>query len=87
MLLLDFHCEKCGVTFEELVETGTKVYKCPNCPGLATRIFTKTAMLCTVTIPTYPGCKRQKAGYAHTSHADQNATRMQIGYGGSQRPK
>jgi hypothetical protein len=87
MVLMDFHCEGCETTFEELAESGTEVYKCPNCEGLATRIYTKSAHLCTVIIPTYPGCARQKAGYVHTSKADQNATRLQSGYGGCQGPK
>jgi hypothetical protein len=87
MLLMDFHCDACGTDFEELTDTGTEVLKCTHCPALAVRAFSKAAHLCTVIIPTYPGCKRQKAGYSHTSHADQNATRVQSGYGGCQSPK
>jgi putative FmdB family regulatory protein len=87
MLLMDFRCDACGTEFEELVDSGTEVFKCPECDGLAERTFAKAAHLCTVIVPNYPGCKRQKAGYTHTSHADQKATRIQSGYGGCQAPK
>lgn len=87
MILMDFHCDGCGADFEELAESGTEVYKCTQCTGLATRVFHKVAHVCTVIIPNYPGCKRQQAGYIHTSHADHDATRIQSGYGGCQRPR
>lgn len=87
MLLLDFQCTSCETVFEELMESGVTTCSCPHCGEVGTRIFTKTAHICTAMIPTYPGCKRQKAGYAHTRHADQAATRLQSGYGGCQRPK
>lgn len=87
MLLMDFHCDACGTDFEELVDTGADVCQCPQCAALAKLTFNKSAHLCTVIIPTYPGCKRQKAGYLHTRHADHDATRIQSGYGGCQHPK
>lgn len=86
MIMLDFCCKGCDTEFEELVKAGTKTCKCPNCKRSADRIYTKTAHVCTVIVPNYPGCKRQKAGYAHTIHADQDATKVQSGYGGCQRP-
>jgi putative FmdB family regulatory protein len=87
MVLMDFHCGGCDTVFEEMAPIFTKVFDCPVCGGASTRVFMKAAKVCTEIIPTYPGCKKQKAGYVHTSHADHDATRVQSGYKGCQAPK
>lgn len=100
MILQDFACVNpaCGHEFEEMdasdaerriLEEAGETYKvfCPKCSADVKVIFNGTsAHFCETLIPTYPGCKRQKAGYTHTSHADQKATKLQSGYGGCQGP-
>lgn len=85
MKLYDYECEN-GHVLEELVEGDERVF-CPECGKEMHRTWKKAAATLTTIIPTYPGCKRMKAGYEHTSHADQPATRIQAGYGGCQGPK
>ena len=85
MPMHDFECD-CGHTTEEIVPAGTKKIQCEECGKKMTKVFLKSATTCTTIVPTYPKCKRQKAGYTHTSHADQKATRIQSGYGGCQGP-
>jgi len=65
---------------------GYKDVRCPACGSWDVKIifYGHSALVCAQIIPIYPGCKRHKAGYTHTSHADQKATRYQIGYGGFQ---
>jgi len=99
MILRDFECPHCGKQFEELDASKAEVEAaknsdwkpcvvcCPDCGTTATAIFNgKSATWCENMVPTYPGCKKQKAGYVHTSHADQAATRIQSGPGGCQGP-
>jgi len=86
MPLHDFECE-CGHVTEEVVSFKTKKIDCPECGAKMSRVFLKAATVCTAMVPTYPGCKKSKAGYTHTSHADQDATKIQSGYGGCQGPK
>jgi hypothetical protein len=99
MLLRDYECPKCGHTFEDLTPTKTEIevaYRvdekygvvcCEKCGTEAKQIFNGScAKVCEQIIPTYPGCKRKKAGYTHTSHADQEATKIQSGWGGMQSP-
>jgi len=98
MILKDFECRDCGYLFEEFTpadnekklaegqDWGYKETKCPSCESYAVRpVFNgSSALPCENIIPIYPGCKKHKAGYTHTSHADQKATRYQVGYGGFQ---
>lgn len=98
MIMKDFECDACGHIFEELTpatnelklaegqDWGWKDVTCPACGECSAKeIFNgSSALWCEQTIPTYPGCKKQKAGYTHTSHADQKATKLQSGYGGCQ---
>ena len=39
MPLLNFHCNKCKETFEEIVAMGTVEAKCPKCGEMCTRAF------------------------------------------------
>ena len=86
MPLYDFEC-KCGHVQEEIVSAGDSPPDCEQCGKSMERVFLKSPALLTTIVPTYPGCKKNKAGYTHTSHADQDATKLQSGYGGCQGPK
>jgi putative FmdB family regulatory protein len=86
MPLHDFKCP-CGHIQEEIVSADSKPPKCEDCGKKMHKVFLKSPTTITSFIPTYPGCKKQKAGYTHTSHADQAATKLQSGYGGCQAPK
>jgi putative FmdB family regulatory protein len=86
MVIYDFRCGACRELFEDLVPMGAEDALCPSCGGTGTREYAKSAHICTVIVPDYPGSKAQKAGYAHTTHAPQNATKVQSGYGGCQSP-
>lgn len=84
MPLYDFECS-CGKTIEAIVPTG-EFPECPECGEKMSKVWMKSPSVLTTIIPTYPGCKRMKAGYAHTSSADHPATRVQSGYGGCTHP-
>lgn len=84
MPMYDFQCVN-GHSFEEICAADA-VTPCPECGGVSERVWNKAPPVLTVIIPDYPGCKRQKAGYMHTTKADQNATRVQSGYGGMCNP-
>lgn len=86
MPLYDFECSQCRVIREELVDSGTTVVVCA-CGSNMERVWLKTPAVLTKIIPDYPGSKGLKAGYQHTSHAPQAATKVQSGYGGCQGPK
>lgn len=86
MILLDFKCPDCGKAREELVDRG-EVVLCEKCGGEMVRGYTDCAKLLITVIPSYPGCYKKRAGYMHTGKADHDATKIQVGYGGGQRPK
>jgi len=86
MRMKDFQCTDCGRLIEELVENDVTHWTCPGCKGPMVAIWVSAPKLSKVCIPSYPGCKAQRAGYMHT-HGDFVATRTQSGYGGSQSPK
>lgn len=71
MLLYDFQCKNCSHIFEDFVDTAESLpEECPNCCIIGTEYFTKligAPLLCTITVPTYPNCKKRKAGYQHHS--------------------
>lgn len=54
---------------------------CPECGELSKSIVTKMPSVMTHVIPSYPGSKKQAAGYQHT-HGDRKGTKTQSGYGG-----
>jgi putative FmdB family regulatory protein len=76
MPLHDFECIACGSMFEEIVPAGMHRCPCPECGAEGEKVYTKSPPILTAIIPAYPGCKKQKAGYAH-SHADRPATKIQ----------
>jgi putative FmdB family regulatory protein len=84
MPLYDFLCSHCDTTFEEIVPVPQTAHECPKCQKNADRILSGTKQLTTI-IPSYPGCKKKKAGYIHT-HGDKKATKIQSGYGGCVSP-
>jgi DNA-directed RNA polymerase subunit RPC12/RpoP len=81
VILRDYECKKCEEVFEDF--DGSEV-ACPKCKSAEVqRIFAKSPATLTVIIPTYPGCKKHKAGYVH-SHGDRPKTpgKIQVGYTG-----
>ena len=86
MPLHDFKCTKCDYVQEEIVPAKTRQTVCEHCGEVSKKVFLKSAVPFKTIVPTYPGCKRQKAGYVHTIHADQKATKIQSGYGGCVKP-
>lgn len=87
MPMYDFECPSCRTISEETVPSGVSTIDCPYCGETAEKVWVIAPKLCSVTVPDYPGSKAVKAGYQHTSHAPQSATKVQSGYGGSQSPK
>lgn len=41
MILNDFKCSKCGLIFEQMIESDIQNVVCPKCHAAARRIFTK----------------------------------------------
>lgn len=87
MPMYNFHCEKCGEVFEDLVPSTVHDSECPTChaPAMRTWVGQAPSLLNTIILD-YPGSKKHKAGYVH-SHGDRPATKIQSGYGGSQGPQ
>lgn len=79
MLMWDFKCNTCGREFSDLVESTATTAICPCCENTGQKIYNTSAKVLTTIIPTYPGCKAQKAGYVNTSHANNPATKVQVG--------
>ena len=87
MRMLDFQCPACGHEFEEILGSGEADPTCPLCgEGPVGRLWRKTAAVLTTIVPDYPGARARKAGYQHTTFADQPATKIQSGYGGCGHP-
>jgi Zn-finger nucleic acid-binding protein len=82
----DFLCPNCCAEVEELVENDVASIPCPWCKTNMENVWLKAPHLASECIPSYPGCKAQRAGYMHT-HGDRPAEKIQSGYGGSQGPK
>lgn len=59
---------------------------CPECGEVAKGLIMGAPMLMTNVVPSYPGCKKVKAGYVH-SHGDKAATKVSSGFGGCVNPK
>jgi len=79
MLMWDFKCVICKHEYEELVASSVITADCPKCNGIGFKEYRTSAAILTTIIPTYPGCKTQKAGYVGTSHANNPATKLQVG--------
>lgn len=80
--LFDFVCASCEAKFEAIVKSGVDDTACRECgTGVATRVPSPFALFSTI-VPSYPGCKKKKAGYVH-SHGNRPKTpgKIQVGYG------
>jgi putative FmdB family regulatory protein len=75
MPMYDFKCHACGHEEESIEKSGTTRIPCSNCNEQSERFFKGAPTTLTTIIPSYPGCKKHKAGYVH-SHADKPATRV-----------
>jgi len=84
MPMYDFVCPECGREIEHLCGRNDPV-KC-TCNCLMEKVWKKCPITLGEIIPSYPGSKKQAAGYVH-SHADRPATKVQSGYGGIVNPK
>lgn len=84
MPMYDFQCSN-GHVFEDICGVND-LPECPKCGANSEKVWNKMAPVLTTIVPDYPGSKRFKAGYTHTSKADQPATRVQSGYGGMCNP-
>jgi len=76
MPLYDYCCTSCKHTEEDLQPSGTTTIECEVCGSVSARFFAKAPAYLTKTIPSYPGCKKVRAGYVHT-HGDRPSTRVQ----------
>jgi len=86
-VMYDFECLACGKIFEEVVNSSKESVSCPYCGSDTTqKIWIKSPSCLTEIIPSYPGCKKQKAGYVHT-HGNRPATKIMSGPGGVTTPK
>lgn len=87
MPMFDYRCERCGLEIEEMVTSSKDDVPCPECGEIMGRVWKSAPMTMTTVIPSYPGCKEQKAGYVHSHSPRRPATKIQSGYGGAQSPK
>jgi hypothetical protein len=80
MPVYDFRCSYCKHELNDEICGAEESVKCPECNNIMDRDFPAPKVFNKI-IPMYPGAKKLKAGYVHT-HADQPATRSQVGFGG-----
>ena len=76
MRLNEYLCRQCTTRFEYLHKNMEDTQKCPQCDSNDVELQLGGHTL-TAIIPSYPGCKRQKAGYVH-SHGDRPAEKMSV---------
>jgi len=76
--LYDYKCDNCGKVEEHLVHSKDELVVCPVCGISMFRVVSGGRTL-EVIIPSYPGCKKAKAGYVHT-HGDRPGTKIQSGW-------
>ena len=74
--LNEYICRQCATRFEYIHENTTDIQKCPQCESTDSELQLGSYTLTTI-IPTYRGCKRQKAGYVH-SHGDRPAEKGSV---------
>lgn len=86
MPLYDFRCEDCNFEEEILCKSGTDTTACTRCGGMTQKFWQQAPRQLTNIIPSYPGSKKQAAGYVH-SHGDRPACKIQSGPGGCVRPE
>jgi putative FmdB family regulatory protein len=71
-----YTCKACGASYEYMHENSADKQVCPACGSNDAELQLGSHTL-TVIIPTYRGCKRQKAGYQHT-HGDKPAEKISV---------
>ena len=76
MPMYDFKCTLCGHEEDDIQPSGTTKIVCSKCNGQSERFFADCAKTLTTIIPSYPGCKKVRAGYVHT-HGDKPRTKVQ----------
>lgn len=72
----DYYCEDCQQTYEFMHHPVDEPAVCPACGSKAATAVPGGRLL-GVIVPTYPGCKRVKAGYVHT-HGDRPAEKISV---------
>ena len=87
MPMFDYICDHCRLETEEVVSDPKEDVPCPDCGHVMSRVWRSAPVTMNTVIPSYPGCKGNKAGYVHTHSPKRPATKIQSGYGGSQGPK
>ncbi|RKY28739.1 MAG: hypothetical protein DRP83_00125 [Planctomycetota bacterium] len=87
MPMYDYRCPDCECETEEIVSDIATVVSCPECGARMVRFWKSAPPTLSAIIPSYPGCKGQKAGYVHSHGPKRPATKIQSGYGGAQSPK
>lgn len=71
--VFDFRCNNCKEEFEDLVDISIPGgVECALCGSKDTQQILSPVATLTAIIPSYPGCKRMRAGYVH-SHGDKVA--------------
>jgi len=85
MVIYDFECSGCGITFEELVSMGDAVCVCPDCGKEGKRVFTKAAATFSTIVPVYPGSRGRTA--AGCEEANRPATKVMSGPAGCSSPR
>lgn len=83
LVVYDYQCPKCGQLKENhLVDTNEdEEVRCDDCDVVMDK-HQPAPSTPSVTVPTYPGSQRHKAGYVH-KFGNRPATKTQIGPGGS----
>jgi len=77
MPMYDYECEDCGHADEFIRPSDSKKsITCPKCGKRMSPVWRNAPKQMVTVIPSYPGCKRQKAGYMH-SHGDRPAEKVQ----------
>lgn len=87
MATYDYECEQKHVfEIKCRISEHQSELQCPICGSNAKQIIIEAPVLLTEIIPSYPGCKKNKAGYQH-SHGDFSGTKVMSGPGGMINPK
>jgi putative FmdB family regulatory protein len=87
MPMFDYNCPKCNHKTEELVVHARIPVTCSECGEVMEKYWKTGPPTLVNIIPSYPGCKANKAGYVHTHGKNRSATKVQSGYGGCVNPK
>ena len=86
MPIYDYECKQ-GHLFEHRCGSNERpeVLACKECGEDSKQVILGCPSLLTNIVPSYPGCKKVKAGYVH-SHGDKSATKVSVGGAGQLNP-